>query len=463
MKILFANIPNVKVENNVIYTGPNAGSRWPWTMQGNHFHNYAPFPFWLAWAANYVKSHNFDVEFYDGVALCHYSLSSVKETIFKIKPDIIFYDVSTPTYEINNSIAKWAKNTLNTRNVFCGPHMKVYAVKCIELEHIDNCIIGEYDIPALDICQKLDNSKNIYKFEHLTNIDTLPNGDNFVPFRPMQYIDRYYDPSMNTKRTQITIGTSRGCPFKCTYCQWPNVINNGQYRARKPEFVIDEIKQIKKQLNGNLGSIFFDDDTWNLGKLRIEKICDGLKEIDIPWTMMGRIDTSTPELYKKMVDSGCVGMRFGIETFNQELSNNVKKKLDTKKAYENLKYIVTNFSNMEFHFTTMKNLPGEKKGSWENDQIILKELQSLGSKNNNIVHWQISDCIPFPGTELWEELVSLGHEEKLKNFSLYDGTPSNNQTLADTVNWLGENYKPKYSEYSGLDGKLSNYNKEEDK
>ncbi len=107
-------------------------------------------------------------------------------------------------------------------------------------------------------------------------------------------------------------------------------------------------------------------DTWNLGKTRIEKLCDGLKDIGVPWTMMGRIDTSTPEMYKKMVDSGCVGMRFGIESFNQELSNNVKKKLDTTKAYNNLKYIVTNFKNMEFHFTTMKNLPGEKNGSWEN-------------------------------------------------------------------------------------------------
>jgi len=462
MKVLFANIPYVKKENNEIYTGPNGGSRWPWTMAGNHFHNYAPFPFWLAWAAKYVQSHGFDVKFYDGVALKHHSLNDVKTKLFEIKPDIIFYDVSTPTYEINNNVALWAKRTLNCRNVFCGPHMKVYADVCIKEEHIDNCVIGEYDIPALDICNTLENSKPIYKFEHLTNIDTLPNGENFVPFRP-SYLANYYDPSMSTEKIQLTIGTSRGCPFKCTYCQWPNVINNGQYRARKPEFVIDEIIQMKKTLNGDLKSIFFDDDTWNLGKTRIEKLCDGLKDINIPWTMMGRIDTSTPEMYKKMVDSGCVGMRFGIESFNQELSNNVKKKLDTVKAYNNLKYIVTNFSNMEFHFTTMKNLPGEKKGSWEKDQEILKELQQLGAKNNNIVHWQISDCIPFPGTELWEELVELGHGDKLKDFSLYDGSPNNSKKLAETVGWLGEDYKPKFSEYSGIDGKLTNYNKEEDK
>jgi len=463
MKILFANIPNIKIVDGEIHTGPNAGSRWPWTIKGNHFHGYAPFPFWLGWAAKYVQSHGFEVELYDGVALRHSSLNEVKQRIFDFKPDIIFYDVSTPTYNINNSIALWAKRTIDCRNVFCGPHMKVYAETCIQEEHIDNCVIGEYDIPALDICQKLENSKEIYRFEHLTNIDTLPNGENFVPLRPLEYIGNYYEPTMITPRVQLTVQTSRGCPFKCTYCQWPKVINNGQYRARKPEFILDEIRQVKRQLNGNLGSILFDDDTWNLGKSRIESLCDGLKDIGVPWTMMGRIDTSTPDIYKKMVDSGCVGMRFGIESFNQELSNNVKKKLDTTKAYNNLKYIVTNFSNMEFHFTTMKNLPGEKAGSWERDQEILKELEALGRKNNNRVHWQISDCVPFPGTELWEELVELGHGDKLKDFSLYDGSPSNSRTLAETVGWLGEDYRPKYSEYSGIDGKLSNYNKEEDR
>ena len=460
MKIIFLNVPNIKFVDGAIYTGPNAGSRWPFTMPGKSF-GYAPFPFWMAWAAKYVESHGFDVYLYDAVALRH-DTSAIKKNLYNIKPDIIFYDVATPTYEINNSIAKWAKNSLQCRNVFCGPHMKVYAKEILKQKHVDNCVIGEYDIPALDICQKTKNSKELYTYELLKNIDTLPNGENFIPFRPWNYIGSYYDPSMNTPRVQLTMQTSRGCPFKCTYCQWPKVINDGKYRARKPEFIIDEIKMAISATNNSIGSIFFDDDTWNLGKRRVEKICDGLKEIGLPWTMMGRIDTSTQELYKKMVDSGCVGMRFGIETFNQKVSNNVKKKLDTTKAYDNLKYIVTNFRNMEFHFTTMKNLPGEPKGSWEKDQEILKSLQAMGAKNNNKVHWQISECIPFPGTELWEELVDLGHGEKLKDFSLYDGTPGNNKELAKTIGWLGEDYQPKFNKYSGIDGKLTNYNKEKD-
>jgi len=456
MKILFANIPFIVKKEGEVFTGPNAGSRWPWTHKGTHFHDYAPFPFWLGYAARYVHDHGFECYLYDGVAAKHYDLEFCKQIIEETSADIVFFDVATPTFKIIDDIAKWTKETTGARIVYCGPHMKAYAEECIKLDHVDHCVIGEYEIAALDICQKKGEAKEIYKFEHLTNIDELPSGQNFTPIRPANVIHNYYDPSMATQKIQLTINTSRGCPFKCTYCQWPNVINNGQYRSRSVQNVLDEIIEIKGFLGDNLKSIFFDDDTWNLGKKRMEEMCEGLKKIGLPWTMMGRIDTSKTDIYDLMVDSGCVGMRFGVETFNQQLSDNVKKKMNVEQAEKNLRHLVTKYKNMEFHFTTMKNLPGEKAGSWERDQDILKDLERVGRENNNRVHWQIADCIPFPGTELWEELIDLGHGESLKNFDMYDGSPRHTSTLAQTIGWLGEGYKPKYSKYSGVDGTPTN-------
>src|SRR5262249_27063102 len=274
------------------------------------------------------------------------------------------------------------KQSFGSRIVLVGPHVQAYAQELINEDCVDHCVIGEYEVPALDITMRRGKAKPIYKFDHLEDINEV-NGCNFVPFRRLDVLHNYWEPTMNTPKVQLTVSTSRGCPFKCTYCQWPKVMNNGQYRNRLPEFVLDEIRTVIRdyrtqrittsnllrnaRLNfgnfrarrsslgsaaknvvfggpGTIQSILFDDDTWNLGTARIRELCKGLKEIGLPWTMMGRIDTSNLELYDLMVDSGCAGMRFGIESFNQRLLDNTKKHLDAKQSYANIRYLLTRFS-----------------------------------------------------------------------------------------------------------------------
>lgn len=487
MEALFVNIPFTRYDpEGNISTGPNAGSRWPWAAPG--ITTYAPFPFFMGYAVAYLQSHGVDAQLYDAVAERHWDYSTVKETISNDTPKILFLETSTPLVGVALEFASWAKHNFGCRIVLVGPHLHSYAEELITKEFVDHCVIGEYEVPALDIVTRGKKAKPIYRFEHLEDINRV-NGNNFVPFRRLDVLHNYHEPTMNTAKVQLTMSTSRGCPFKCTYCQWPKVMNNGQYRNRLPELVIDEIQDVIRTYQsqpagpsqrvrnalmnlenfrtrrssfssagkaaiwdgaGKIQSILFDDDTWNLGTARIRELCKGLKTIGLPWTMMGRIDTSSLELYDLMVDTGCVGMRFGIESFNQRLLDNTKKHLDAKKTYANMRYLLTRFSNLEFHFTTMKNLPGETEQDWQNDLMILNELKELGSRSGNVVHWQNSDCIAFPGTELWEEMVALGRGALLKNFELYNGSPTNDRTLADAVGWLGADYKAKWSSYSKL-------------
>jgi len=451
MKVLCVNVPNVHTRNGVLYTGPNSGSRWPWSAPSEMpFHGYAPYPFRLAYTVAYLRNHGITADLYDGVADRHANFDQVRTAIYNYKPDIALFDVSTPCYDITNEMALWTKNTLGCKIVFCGTHMKKYAAHSKAQAHVDHVISGEMERPMLDIVET--GGKGTYEYMHLEKLDKLPDGTNFLPHREWEGLNRYYDPSMETARMQVQVNTSRACPFSCTYCTTSRVFENAPYRARSAEMVVDELQTIKNRLGGALGSFFFDDDTWNIGNARIKDICKGLKDIGVPWTMMGRIDTSTHDLYDIMVNSGCVGMRFGIESFDQRLLDNAKKSLSAKTTYDNIKYLLTRFSGLEFHFTTMKNLPGAAPDAWEKDKAILQELIKEGAKNNNRVHYQNSECVPFPGTELWEELVELGHGDKIADFHAYDGHPDHNQSLIKTIGLLGRNYAAKKSKWSDETG-----------
>ena len=135
---------------------------------------------------------------------------------------------------------------------------------------------------------------------------------------------------------------------------------------------------------------------------------------------MGRLDTSPPELFDKMADCGCAGMRFGVETFDLQVSKNIKKGLQSEKVVQTLEYITKNNKQLMIHLTMMKDLPGQTEAVHQRDMKILADL---GYSTGNIFRsYQLAACAPFPGTELYETLVKEGKAESLRDFTAYDGS-----------------------------------------
>ncbi len=440
MKVLFVNCPNIRTVGGRLFTGPNSGACWPWTIEGGSFHGYAPFPFNMAYGVAWLRHHGIEAHLYDGVADRHADLNQVRQAIYDYRPSVVVFDLMTPMFPLVNEVASWVKQTIESIVVYMGQHVRTYAEDCLKLPYVDHCIANEPEEPILDIVRRYPNGDRLYRGQYMKNVDTFPDGTNFMPYRDLTRLGSYYDPSMQTGRTQLWMNTSRTCPFKCSYCTLSTVSEGAPYRARSAAAVVDEVKQMKAIMGDSLGSIFFDDDTWNLNNKRVLEMCAGLKTIGVPWTMMGRIDTSALEVYDAMVDSGCVGMRFGVETFNQTVLDNTGKALNAEVTYNNIKYLMQRFHNMEFHFTTIKDLPGSVPADRARDEEILSELIAIGNKNGNRVHYQSSHCLPLPSTGLWKELIQLGHGDKLNDLTIYDGHPDNDHRLSQTVGWIGKDY-----------------------
>ncbi|MFH2069162.1 MAG: radical SAM protein [Candidatus Omnitrophota bacterium] len=396
-----------RIAGKEIRYGVRAGSRWPWTMSSPH--GGPPYPFFMGYSAALLQANGFETDIFDAVVNKEYNYQRFLEKVVNAKSDIAVIECSTPTIDID---LWFAEKLANFTEVALAGHHLVQEAENLQRKNpcIRYLLKGEYILSSLKMAKT--KRKGIYEPEVVKEIDAIP-----FPFRNFRGGECYYDPTMPTKRPQLQIYGSKGCPFKCTFCAWPQTMYFGNVSLRDPKKISEEIKEAVK-LHG-YKSIFFDDDTFNLGTDRIATLCDCLKKIGLPWTMMGRLDCSPVWLYDKMVVSGCVGMRFGIETFDLEILKKVKKGIEKKDFLAILKNITAKFPHVMIHLTMMKDMPGMTDEMHNHDMKILKEL---GYATNNIMRsYQLSQCVPFPGTEMYRELAGKYGAETLNEYRLYDG------------------------------------------
>jgi anaerobic magnesium-protoporphyrin IX monomethyl ester cyclase len=386
--------------------GVRAGSRWPWTSE--YPLSALHYPFIMGYAAGLLKSKGFNTHIIDAVADEEYSYSRFLGKVRNEHADIVVIECSTPTIDIDLWMAK--EISTFTRVALAGPHLTANASNIQEQHpYISFLLKGEYILSALEMVRS--GRLGIYESEVVTDLDTLP-----FPFRDYDAATRYFDPTMPTQRPQLQVYGSKGCPFKCTFCLWPQTMYAGKVALRKPEKIAEEIRYCVEKYGYR--SIFFDDDTFNVGTERISRLCDELKQIGLPWTMMGRLDCSPDWLFDKMVESGCVGMRFGIETFNLEILKKINKGIERVDFKKTLEHLSDTYPQLNLHVTMMKDLPLQTEEIHYNDMEI---LHGLGFSTDNVHRsYQLSACAPFPGTKMYDDLVKEKGKD-FQNYSMYDG------------------------------------------
>jgi radical SAM superfamily enzyme YgiQ (UPF0313 family) len=154
--------------------------------------------------------------------------------------------------------------------------------------------------------------------------------------------------------------TSRGCPYNCAFCQVSALW--GRYNTRRSiENVIEEVALLYERYKVKRINIF--DDLFTLDKKRVLKFCAKLKEqhLDIEWTCLSRVDTVDEEMLKRMAESGCSAIQYGVESGCNKIlrligKNYTKEKAEktVRKSLKYMKMVVANFI-WGFPFETMED------------------------------------------------------------------------------------------------------------
>ncbi|MHC4646837.1 MAG: B12-binding domain-containing radical SAM protein [Planctomycetota bacterium] len=127
--------------------------------------------------------------------------------------------------------------------------------------------------------------------------------------------------------------TSRGCPYPCTFCSVAPVWNLQSF-SRSPENIVAEMKRLSTEAGVDL--FLFQDEFFLSGKKHVMEFCRLLQSSDLKaeWKAFGRINLVDDELMRAMADSGCLELRFGIESGSDRVLDLIKKGFNAAEVLE---------------------------------------------------------------------------------------------------------------------------------
>jgi hypothetical protein len=418
MKVAFLNPPWWEQDDDGrIRGGIRAGSRWPFThtcrSSPDRFvaGDYMPYPFFLGYAASYAYQQlsGATVVMRDSIALRE-SVASFGRWLTTEKPDWIVMESATPSWEHDRAVlAGIAKLLPECRIIVTGPITSTDAAAILSLPNVVAAVRGEYEKGVVRVLRG-----KIGLVEHdLLTVDEM----NKAPPPPIHRSTwtHYWDACPRGQiYPHLQVWSSRGCPYKCIFCVWPATMTgndpDGTKTRRVRHYSEDYMRDylLRSKSTFPFRSVYFDDDTFNLGDKHVLAMCRVMRDVGLPWSAMCRADTIKRETWAEMKASGCFGVKVGFESGNQWVIDNiVNKRLDLEAARETVCHLKE--IGMTVHGTFTIGLPGET-AEQQNDTI--RFLQSLPLDSH-----QLSGTAEIEGTPL-ATLANRGHLDAYAGASL---------------------------------------------
>jgi radical SAM superfamily enzyme YgiQ (UPF0313 family) len=408
--------------------GVRAGSRWPFTVEtSQRVPDYIPFPFWLAYATALLKSHGYRVQLIDAIAE-GLTDEEFLERVRGLSPRIIFLETAAPSFHVDMSFARQLKHALpKSVVVMGGPIVSSHGIQLMrQTVSVDYMIAKEYEVSLLYLTNALLKGQGsldtvpglIYQTrdrgiaenpQSLVDINALP-----WPERESLPIYNYQDLFAGMRFPMANLMASRGCPYDCDFCVWVQAhYNDHRYRIRDVNDVAREAKWLCEKFG--MKALFFDDDTFNIGRRRIEQLCEAFRSegITVPWAIMGRADGSPRDVLEKMKEAGLVSVKFGVESGNQDLVLGLGKRLlldSVREAVNNCKDV-----GILVHLTFTLGVSGETAESLEQTIRFALELDP-----DSI---QFSINTPFPGTPAFTR-AEASNLIRIEEWQAFDGSHS---------------------------------------
>ncbi len=283
--------------------------------------------------------------------------------------------------------------------VWGGPHAHIFDQESVEFPVVDYVVKGEGENAIMDLVgflqgeipweQVMGVGRNVdgkYDFNGpalaVENLDELP----FVA-RHLTPIEKYGS-ILAKGKTVTTIFTSRGCPYKCAFCDRPQLRPN--FRPRSAMNVVDEIEHCYKM---GIDEFILYDDTFTVDKKRCHDICDEIirRKMKVFWDCRTNVNAVDRELINHMAEAGCVGIHYGVEAGTPKIQKVINKNLKLDKV--DRVFTMTREAGIKSMAYFIIGNPTETR------EDIAQGFQFLKQIDPDLVH--ITCLLPFPATQIY--------------------------------------------------------------
>ncbi len=292
-------------------------------------------PLGLCYIAAVCRDAGHDVRIRDLMHAPASQVSAVLSEVDEFRPELVGFSAMTEAFGNGLLMARIIKKKHGCSIVFGGWHVSGDP-RAVADPAIDYAVQGEGEDTILELLDHLQGKGPplgeiagvSYKTPagvrvnpprtRIKKLSRLPR-----PLREGLPFDRYKWPgAFRVPRSRIrslSVQASRGCPYKCVFCQTPAVWSS-TWAKRTPMDVVDEVEDLIRRYH--ITTLFFRDEEFTLQPKWVMEICEemcrrGISE-KISWDSFGRVDDVSVELAAAMYRAGCRRLIVGLETAGGE-------------------------------------------------------------------------------------------------------------------------------------------------
>ena len=400
MKILFLNLP---YEFEI-----SRASRWPEkTKSGTQY-----YPYWICYAAGVCMDRGYDVDLVDCIAR-KLTTEQTVELVKQSNADYIMGEITTSTchhdYQVLTAIKKACPNV---KILIGGTHATVLSTKVMEeCPAIDVVARQEYDFTLDEIMKNWDNLSEVKGITYRNQSGEII----FQPDRPwtedldeLPMVSKVYEKFLDVndycyafaQKPMIQIFSSRGCPFHCNFCSYPESMSGRRFRRRSVKNFVDELEYIHNNMP-YIREIFIEDDTFTVDKKRVVEVCDEIQRrgLKLVWSCNTRVDTLDYDTMKRMKEAGCRLLVVGYESGSQKVLDETRKGIKREQSEEFARN--TKKLGIKVFGCFMIGLKGDNRETIEETFRFAKKLYP------DMVFFQ--QAVPFPGTAFYQWAKENGY------------------------------------------------------